>query len=174
MTLTERHRVTAEQYRNLMSAFPTGVSVLTSIDDTGQPRGMTCSSLASVTLEPPTLLVCVRLGSGTLEAMRSRASFAVNLLHARGRRAAEVFASAVPDRFSDIRWSTTPCGLPWLEDDSFAVAECRVVGSVDVGTHAIVLGAVEDVVHAADVPLLYGLRRFASWVPEADPSITVE
>lgn len=169
MSITAPGRVSVEQYRDLMSAFPTGVSLLTSIDDTGQPRGMTCSSLASVTLQPPTLLVCVRLGSVTLDAIRSRSSFAVNLLHARGRRAAELFASAVPDRFAEIRWSRTPSGLPWLVDDAFAVAECRVVRSFDVATHAVLLGAVEDVVHAPDIPLLYGLRRFASWVSDAEP-----
>jgi flavin reductase (DIM6/NTAB) family NADH-FMN oxidoreductase RutF len=51
---------------------------------------MTCSSVTSVTLLPPTLLVCLRVGSGTLEAVSAHGGFAVNLLHEEARHAAEV------------------------------------------------------------------------------------
>jgi flavin reductase (NADH) len=52
-----------------MSSFPTGVSIVTAMDRHGHPRGATCSSLASVTLSPPTLLVCLREHGGTLLAV---------------------------------------------------------------------------------------------------------
>ena len=156
-------QISAAEYRNLMSTFPTGVTVVTTADKFGNPRGMTCSSLASVTLSPPTLLICLRLGSLTLDAIRDREAFAVNFLSARGRSAAELFAAAVPDRFARVHWRWTWLELPWLIDDAFALAECQMTSSVDVGDHAVVLGQVRSIMQTPDSPLLYGLRHFSSW-----------
>ena len=157
-------QVGLEDYRDLMSAFPTGVAVVTATEPTGRPHGLTCTSLTSVTLSPPTLLVCLDLRSATLAATRQCGCFAVNLLHARGRRAAEVFSSPVPDRFSQVAWRPSRwTRQPWLCDDSFAVAECMVVDASVVGDHAVVYGEVVHVELMADVPLLYGMRRFGCW-----------
>lgn len=155
--------VRQEHYRDLMSAFPTGIAVVTSLDAEGRPRGMTCSSLVSATLCPPTLLVCLRIGSSTLEAVTSSGGFAVNLLHEGGRHAAEVFSGSEPDRFSQVRWKRSWSGLPWLSQDAFAMAECRVSGSQEVGDHALVLGEVGRISQIAGIPLLYGLRSFVAW-----------
>jgi flavin reductase (DIM6/NTAB) family NADH-FMN oxidoreductase RutF len=146
-----------------MSAFPTGVAVVTSIDENGRPSGMTCTSLSSVTLTPPTLLACLRTGSATLRAVRYHGGFAVNLLHARGRRAAELFSSAVEDRWGLIRWRPSCSGLPWLVADAFALAECTVSGTAEVGDHTVVFGAVAEVIVARETPLLYGMRRFSAF-----------
>jgi len=152
-----------QRYLDLMSAFPTGVGVVTSLDVDGKPRGMTCSSITSATVAPPTLLVCLRLGSGTLDAVSSNGRFALNLLHAGGQGAAEVFSCPDANRFAQVRWRPSLSGLPWLVQDAFAVAECQVTEFVKVGDHAIVLGEVEEISQITATPLLYGLRRFASW-----------
>ncbi|MQY04648.1 flavin reductase [Actinomadura macrotermitis] len=160
-----RRHVGLDAYRSLMSAFPTGVAVVTSIGADMLPRGATCSSLCSVTLSPPTLLVCLKAGSTTLEAITTRQSFAVNLLNAGARRAAEIFASPVADRFAHVDWRPTGAeGLPWLESDALAVAECAVAGMLDVGDHAVVLGEVVGAEILAGEPLLYGRRRFSAWM----------
>lgn len=151
-------------YRELMSTFPSGVAVVTAIDSSGTPRGATCSSLSSVTVSPPTLLVCLHEASGTLAATRESGVFAVNLLHARGEETAVVFSSAVADRFDRVPWQRLEeSGPPHLSRDAFAVATCRVVDQVVVGDHAVVLGEVSDIRLSRDVPLLYGLRRFSAW-----------
>ncbi|WP_438289712.1 flavin reductase family protein [Streptomyces sp. HUAS TT7] len=146
-----------------MSSFPTGVAVVTTLDTEGLPRGMTCNSVASVTLTPPTLLVSLRAGSATLEAVVAHGSFAVNLLHSGGQRTAELFAGPDPDRFSRVCWRRSPSGLPHLADAAFAVADCRVSGLLDVGDHTVVFGEVGAISHADGTPLLYGLRRFTAW-----------
>ena len=74
-----------EGFRALMTRFPTGVTVVTAMDGGGRPQGMTCSSLASVCLRPPTLLVCLRTLSATQRAVEATGAFAVNLLHSGGR-----------------------------------------------------------------------------------------
>ena len=153
-----------DEYRRLMSAFPTGVAVITAVGPAGRLHGLTCTSLTSVTLSPPTLLVCLDLRCGTLAAARHAGCFAVNLLHTRGQRAAEVFSSPTPDRFSHVTWRPSRrTRQPWLPDDAFAMAECVVVDASVVGDHAVVFGEVVHVEQSTDVPLLYGLRRFSGW-----------
>lgn len=162
-------RALQDQYRDLMSAFPTGVSVVTSIDENGRPAGMTCSSLSSVTLTPPTLLACLRTGSATHRAVRYRGSFGVNLLHTRGRRVAELFSSAVEDRFGLVWWRPSCSGLPWLIADAFALAECTVSGMAEVGDHTVVFGTVDEVTLAPETPLLYGMRQFSAFCTDPCP-----
>jgi flavin reductase (DIM6/NTAB) family NADH-FMN oxidoreductase RutF len=160
-------RVAASDHRALMSLFPTGVAIITAIDDDGDPHGMTCTSLSSVTLSPPTLLVCLNRASGTLRAVRG-GRFGVNLLHARGRRAAELFSTPVEDRFGEVRWKHSDVtGMPWLADDAHAFAGCVVRESTVVGDHEIVLGEVCEIVREGDLPLLYGMREFSVWAREA-------
>ncbi|MFI9841235.1 flavin reductase family protein [Nonomuraea sp. NPDC051941] len=77
-------------------------ALVASVDGEGRPHGLTCDSLTSITLSPPTLLVSVGGGSGTLEAVLSRRAFAVNLLHDGGPRAAELFSSATPGPFTRV------------------------------------------------------------------------
>ncbi|WP_025359544.1 flavin reductase family protein [Kutzneria albida] len=156
-------------YRTLMSAFPSGVSVITAVDADGHPHGLTCTSLSSVTLNPPTLLACLNTRSPALAALRAVGEFAVNLLHAKGQRAAEVFSSPVADRFSLLPWRRTErAGLPWLTEHAFAVAECAVSHIRVVGDHAVVFGEVHTVTQDQDRPLLYGLRRFTGWSAEGE------
>lgn len=154
-------------FRELMARFPTGVAVVTTYDRDGQPRGMTCSSLCSVTLEPPTLLVCLRDGSPTLDSIRQRDRFAVNLLHEGARSTAELFASGAPDRFDRVGWQDTGGGGPSLVDDAHSVAHCRVSDTKLVGDHLVVFGEVERLWETGERrPLLYGLRQYAAWPGE--------
>lgn len=166
----ERPPVAVDAFRSLMSAFPSGVAVITTYGPDGLPRGLTCSSLASVTSEPPTLSVCLTSSGETLRALRTHGSFAVNLLHDGGQDAAEVFARPVPDRFERVAWCPTPgAGLPRLVDDAFTTADCRVSDLIEVGDHTMVLGEVTGVVQESGTPLLYGARRFAQWPGGAVP-----
>ncbi len=147
-----------------MSRFPTGVSVVTTVDRKGTPQGATCSSLSSVTLSPPTLLVCLRTGGGTLDAVRETGRFAVNLLHEDAERAAKVFAAPSVDRFAEVPWRAwLPYGLPHLHRDAFACAGCRVAAELLIGDHVIVVGTVTHITMSGGMPLMYGMRRFLSW-----------
>ncbi|MDF5753479.1 flavin reductase family protein [Spongiactinospora sp. TRM90649] len=147
-----------------MSAFPTGVAVVTSFDAAGRAHGMTCTALSSVTLDPATLLVCLGEASGTLAAVRESGYFAVNLLHAQSRHVADIFSRDVPDRFAQVEWRPSPKhGQPWLVKDAFALAGCEVRQEISIGDHALVLGEVHEVEQRDDVPLLVGLRRFTAW-----------
>ncbi len=162
-----RAAVLADRLREMMSRYPTGVAIVTCLDPHGTPCGMTCSSLVSVCLDPPTLLVCLRTASATSVAIGGHASFAVNLLDVGGRDVAQLFSSPIADRFVHVRWQRSPGGQPWLVDHAVAVADCSVVHSVAIGDHTVVFGEVVDLaVWGRSPPLLYGMRRYADWATE--------
>jgi len=157
-----------ESFRVMMRGFPTGVAVVTTVGDDGRPWGMTCSSVCSVTLDPPTLLVCLRDGSPTLSAMRDSGQFAVNLLHGQGQPAAELFASGRLDRFDVAHWEDGPAHAgPHLTMDAHAIADCDVIGTQPVGDHVVVFGQARRIrAHHGHPPLLYGRQRYHIW-PES-------
>ncbi|MFD2467429.1 flavin reductase family protein [Amycolatopsis silviterrae] len=149
-------------FRSLMAEFPSGVAVVTAMDD-GVPWGMTCSSLCSVSVSPPTLLVCLRAQSPTLSAILRRGAFAANLLHGGAREVAELFSSSASARFDRVRWTAGPGG-PHLREAAHAIADCRVSRVEDAGTHLVVFGEVFDSArHDGHAPLLYGRRGYHRW-----------
>src|SRR5689334_11144811 len=124
---TPARAVDADEFRSLMSHFPTGVAVVTAVGPDGFPHGMTCTSLASVTLSPSTLLVCLENCSGTLRALSTSRSFAVNLLRADCDEVAQLFARPVRDRFTRIAWEPSARSeSPSLARHAIAVADCCV------------------------------------------------
>ncbi|MFJ9944754.1 flavin reductase family protein [Streptomyces erythrochromogenes] len=151
--------------RPFMAAFPSGVSIVTTLDSDTLPHGLTCSSVASVALDPPTLVVCVRAASPTLAVILDQGAFALNLLHERARGASDLFASGAPDRFERVEWRLPlGAGGPHLTADAHAVADCAVVRTVGFGDHTAVFAGVHRVTVREDPqPLLYGLRRYAQW-----------
>ena len=153
------------RFRTMMSGFPTGVAVVTTTDVDGRPRGMTCSSVCSVTMEPPTLLVCLRTESPTLHAILRIGAFAVNLLHSEGEAVAQLFSSRCADRFDFATWRCgRRSGLPHLVRDAHVIADCRVSDSLPVGDHVVVFGQPEHVTElGGHPPLLYGLRQYRRW-----------
>ncbi|MFE5584773.1 flavin reductase family protein [Kitasatospora sp. NPDC056531] len=158
--------------RPFMAGFPTGVTVVTATAADGTPWGMTCSSLCSVTLDPPTLLVCLRGGSPTLAAVEAAGSFAVNLLHVHARPTAELFASGSPDRFERVVWrGGEGAAGPHLVESAHAIADCSVDEVRAMGSHAMVLGRVCAVSQLRpQQPLMYGMRRFGSFTESAEES----
>jgi flavin reductase (DIM6/NTAB) family NADH-FMN oxidoreductase RutF len=164
-----RSVVPVTSFRALMTKFPSGVAVVTTLDAEGKPWGMTCSSVCSVTPNPPTLLICLRDASPTLNAVLERATFTVNLLHNHAQPIAELFASGAPDRFDRVQWDVSPtAGGPHLSPYTTATADCRVSDTERVGDHVVVFGEIYQVSErSGNVPLLYGLRRYSAW-PDHD------
>jgi flavin reductase (DIM6/NTAB) family NADH-FMN oxidoreductase RutF len=167
----------AADFRALMAGFPSGVTIVTAQGGDARPYGMTCSSMCSVAVTPPTLLICLREASPTLEAVLSSAAFTVNLLHDRARLAAELFASGAPDRFDRIPWHRDGAASgPHLTEHAHTTADCAVTSTIPVGDHVVVFGTVTRIsrrTRGEPVPLMYGLRRYSSWVsmtPDATTS----
>ncbi len=148
----------------IMGAFPTGVTVVTAIDKGGHARGLTCNAVCSVSADPPLMLVCLDEGSNTLPAIRHAGRFAVNYLAAGRERIARLFASKEPDKFSEVAWQPAPHGMPWLHEDSIALAECTVEQEIEAGDHVVFIGRVEGgrPPARASRPLLYFRRSYGT------------
>jgi flavin reductase (DIM6/NTAB) family NADH-FMN oxidoreductase RutF len=137
-----------------MGSFATGITIVTSCDATQTPVGLTASSLASVSKEPPLVLVCIGNDKYTLSAIRNSGLFAVNLLKAGQADIARLFASSATQKFSELKFRRGVLGAPLL-DDALAYAECSVFKLVDAGDHAIVIGKVVDGETVSAPPLLH-------------------
>ena len=106
--------VAPDHFRSLAASLPTGVSVITTAGPDGEPLGMTCGTVCSLSCAPPLLLACVGLGSKTLTALHNRKAFVVNVLSADGSGLASRFASSVGDKFVGVEWARGKHGLPVL------------------------------------------------------------
>jgi flavin reductase (NADH) len=162
------HRVVdGATFRGVMSSFPSGVGVVTTVDESGTPRGFTCSAICSVSLDPPLLLVCVDLRSGSLRAIRHSNGFVVNFLGKDAADVSQVFATPhADDKFGRVAWQPNGCsGLPVLDADALAYADCRLEREILAGDHAILIGCIRDggVPDPSHRPLLYWRRQYASW-----------
>jgi flavin reductase (DIM6/NTAB) family NADH-FMN oxidoreductase RutF len=140
--------------REILRRFAAGVTVITSIDEAGGPAGMTATAFSSVSLSPPTVLVCVDAGARTRRAIELRTGFAVNVLAADQEEVARRFASKVTDKFEGVAWRAGDTGVPVLEG-ALAAVECRVAHTIPAGTHIVYLGEVLAGRWATGDPLLY-------------------
>ena len=118
----------------------------------GVRTGMTATAVASLSLEPPTLIVCVNRAASTYAGLRPGAAFGVSVLGADHREIAERFAGRTgeegAERFREGRWRTSPDGAPVLLD-ALAAFACEVDDVVERDTHAVVIGRVKHVAAAS-------------------------
>lgn len=130
--------------RAVLGRFSTGVTVVTA--DAGVPCGMTANAFTSVSLDPPSILVCVHRDAAIYRAVRKAGCFAVSVLAAGQEDLARYFADRSRPRgaaeFEAVGWSPAPLtGTPVL-DGSLAWLDCALTTSHDGGDHEIFLGSV--------------------------------
>ena len=155
---TTRPAFDAARFREVIGHFTTGVAVITTRHE-GHDHGMTASAVASVSLEPPMLLVCANMRAPTQAAILAAGAFAVNILGEGQDAIAQRFARPHPDKFTGLACHRGTLGLPLL-DEALARIECEVADSVVGGTHRVFLGAVCDAHVDAGAPLAYYRGRF--------------
>lgn len=128
--------------RDAFGAFMTGVTVVTTVDGEGRPRGFTANSFTSVSLEPPLLLVCLAKSSASLAAFTTASGFAVNVLAEDQQAVSNTFARPAEDRFAAVAWRPGPVGAPVLAGTA-AWFDCRRHEVIDAGDHVILMGRVD-------------------------------
>ncbi len=126
--------------RQAMGRAPSGVAVVTAKHE-GELVGMTISSLTSISLEPPILMVSLTLGTRTVEAILGSGAFAVSVLGVRQEVVARQFAKPGGVRFEDGDFDETAAGLPVVAN-ALVQAHCLVERHEVVGDHRVVFGTV--------------------------------
>lgn len=158
-------REESERFRHVMGHFATGVSVVSGVDGTGRPVGLTANSVASVSLEPRLVLVCMDLGSSTLGAIEATGAFAISILRAGRSELALRFAREAPgERFRGIPLRENDSGLPIL-DEALAWIACTLWRSVDAGDHRILIGEVTECGAAEGAPLIFHRGDYGTFAP---------
>lgn len=160
------HPVSAEEFRDVIGRFATGVTVITASDEQGE-FGSTASAVSSLSLDPPMLLVCMNRRSSTGACVARARRFAVNILGEHQGELAGRFATKSPDKFRDVETSAGCFDEPLL-DGALAHVECRVVEEVSAGTHAVFLAEVVRASAGAGSPLAYYRGQFGRLELEAD------
>jgi len=145
-------------FRNAISLFATGVTVITTCTESG-PAGMTASAVTSLSLDPVQLLVCVSTRLPTHAAIEASGRFAVNVLGEGAGALAIRFATPTEDKFADLE-HTQRGGVPVLEE-SIAYFVCDVHERLVGGDHSIFIGSVRQLgLRPGARPLLYFGGRF--------------
>lgn len=127
-----------DDFRELMRHWPTGVCVITTQDADG-PAGCTVSSLMSVSLSPPLLVVALATDSVTLGAISRAGAFGVNVLGADQHDLGQRFATGEHrDRFYGLTcWYK--CRLPLLPE-VVACVVCNVWDTAPCADHVLIIG----------------------------------
>ncbi|NVD40039.1 flavin reductase [Ensifer sp. HO-A22] len=147
--------------RRAFGTFVTGVTVITTRDEDGMPRGMTANSFTSVSLDPPLLLVCVAKSASSYQSFTNAGCFAVNILHEGQVDVSGTFASKAQDKFQSVTHDNIHTGAPVLTD-SLTWFDCTTFNTVDAGDHAILIGQVRAFGTSPTAPLGFCRGRYAS------------
>ena len=150
-----------EVFRDLMSRFPSGVTIATVLDERGRPHGMTASAVAGLSLEPPLVLICVDRSADLHPILCAAQSFALNVLAADQESLSRRFADDHPDRFTGIAHAPGVDGLPLIEG-ALAHITCRKWGQYFGGDHTIFVGQVSGGRIFDRPPLIHFRRGYTS------------
>lgn len=133
--------IDSSDYRNTLGLFPTGVTVITTLDKAGRKAGFTASSFNSVSLEPQLVLWSLDKSSSLIPVFKSAERYAIHFLTSSQIDISNAFASPVKDRFENLNWSFSETQLPILKDCA-AHLECESRHIYEGGDHLIFVGEV--------------------------------
>ncbi|MCB8945986.1 MAG: flavin reductase family protein [Ardenticatenaceae bacterium] len=156
--------ITSEQYRDALRHFPSGVTIVTlKIPGEAKPHGLTVSAFASISPEPPLIMVAIDHQHSAYPMLETPgATFAVNILAQDQMEMSNRFAWLKDEeRFDAGDWETAVTGAPILQD-ALAWLDCTIYKRVIAGTHTIYIGEVQatSVPRPDERPLIYWNRGY--------------
>jgi len=166
----ELRPIEAQDYREALTRFATGVTVVTTLEQTGgapQPWGTTVNSFTGISLDPPLVMVAIGRERSIHPIIERTGRFGVNILGEDSQQISDCFAGApspLPrSAFCNADYQLSKAGLPVLEQ-AIAYLSCDVDRIIEAGDHTIYLGKVIETVCRDDVgwPMLYFRRRYLS------------
>jgi crotonobetainyl-CoA:carnitine CoA-transferase CaiB-like acyl-CoA transferase/flavin reductase (DIM6/NTAB) family NADH-FMN oxidoreductase RutF len=156
-SLTPKTPMDPEIKRSLRDAFgrfATGVTIVTTRQEDGTPRGFTANSFTSVSLDPPLLLVCIGKAAHSCDTFASSEHFTVNILADDQKDVSGLFASQSTQKFDIAKWHADEQDMPVI-NGALASFSCTNHKLVDAGDHLILIGRVLDFETEDGKPLGY-------------------
>jgi flavin reductase (DIM6/NTAB) family NADH-FMN oxidoreductase RutF len=162
---TEMLRVEAQDFKEVMARWATGISVITSADG-NKWYGFTANSFASVSIEPYLISMSVAKSLYTLSVIEKSGVFAVNILRKNHIDWGMRFAGMIPEfdenRFEGLNARLSENGCPLLPD-ILGWMDCKVFKTVDVGASVLFLGEVTGAQWGEGEPLVYWNRQWGEF-----------
>ncbi|HYI48927.1 MAG TPA: flavin reductase family protein [Allosphingosinicella sp.] len=160
--MNETDPALAAAFREAMRRVAATVNVI-SICVEGKPMGITATAVSVVSMDPPSLLVCVNQAASVHPKIENVVHFNVNVLHRDQAEIATIFADRRLEAQRFIRGWDNDCVTPPRLRNAQASILCRRIDHHRFGTHSIFIGVVEDVVVRQEVePLVYLDGKFGS------------
>jgi len=131
----------ARVLRDALGCFGTGVIIAATLDEAGQPVGLTANSFTSVSLDPPLVLFCLAATAGSLPAFDKAQAYSVNVLHIGQQPTSMRFAKRGEARFEVTPWEQWETGAPIISG-SLASIECVPFARHEAGDHVVFIGQV--------------------------------
>jgi flavin reductase (DIM6/NTAB) family NADH-FMN oxidoreductase RutF len=154
----------SRDFRDALSQFATGVTVITTRLADGTFIGLTASSFNSVSLDPPLVLWSLANGAGSLPAFSGNSHYVINVLSGNQAALAERFAMRIDNRFDGVEFMLSRTGLPVLKGAA-AWFECHNRSRYPEGDHVIFVGEVEECGVAPQSALVFHGGKFVSTKP---------
>jgi 3-hydroxy-9,10-secoandrosta-1,3,5(10)-triene-9,17-dione monooxygenase reductase component len=164
--MTEETGFDLRRFRDCLSQFATGVTVVTMRNADRTRLGLTANSFSSVSLDPPLVLWSLNKESASFPAFQESGHYAINVLGADQMDLSNLFASRAEDKFAGVDTREGEFGSPLIEG-AVAWFECRNEIMYEGGDHLIFVGHVERFDHAERPALLFVAGRYG--VPARHP-----
>ena len=157
---------TDETFKTAMANFASGVTVVTTVDRSGRPFGLTATAFCSVSKSPPLCLVSVATSSDAYPALKESLRFAANVLSREQTDVSAQFATHGIDKFAGVEWSAGAATGCALLPAALVSLECVAETVVAAGDHEIFVGRIVAIVAGSGRdPLVYFRARYCDVVP---------
>ncbi len=148
-------------FRNTLSQFATGVTIITTVDEDGAPVGITASSFNSVSMDPPLILWSLAKDSYSLPCFQKAEYYNIHILSQTQEDISNLFARPGADKFGDVGFMPGRDSTPILKDCA-ALLECRTRHQYDGGDHIIFVGEVLSHDHCETEPLIFHQGQYGT------------
>ena len=142
-----------DNFRLAMRRYIYSVSIMSNKDDNGNSNAITVSSVTSISMDPPSLLICINKSSRIHDTLQIGSKFCINLLKKDQEELSNICSDeeSYEERFNNENWDTKE--IPFLSNAQANIF-CRVDKLTSYHTHTIVVGLVENANHTNEISTL--------------------
>ena len=142
-----------DNFRLAMRRYIYSVSIMSNKDDNGNLNAITVSSVTSISMDPPSLLICINKSSRIHDTLQIGSKFCINLLKKDQEELSNICSDeeSYEERFNNENWDTKE--IPFLSNAQANIF-CKVDKLTSYHTHTIVVGLVENANHTNEISTL--------------------
>ena len=142
-----------DNFRLAMRRYIYSVSIMSNKDDNGNSNAITVSSVTSISMDPPSLLICINKSSRIHDTLQIGSKFCINLLKKDQEELSNICSDeeSYEERFNNENWDTEE--IPFLSNAQANIF-CKVDKLTSYHTHTIVIGLVADAKYADEISTL--------------------